>query len=334
MRKIVITGAAGFIGFHLADRLLSSPSGGPVSILGLDGLDDSYDVSLKRERLALLSRHAGFAFRPLDIAEPEPLAALMRAQTPDLVVHLAARAGVRRSLDEPFAYASANVTGHLSVLEACRRMSRPPRLVYASSSSVYRGTGLTASVETDVSDRPASLYAATKRADELMSETYAGLFGLEQVGLRFFTVYGPFGRPDMACWRFTDKILKGEPIEVYGGGAHWRDFTYVDDIVSGILSVALTPLTLPAERPHAIYNLGCGRPVRLSAFIDLLEQAIGRPAIRQALPMQPGDVEGTFADIGAIARDYGYQPQVPVEEGVRRFVRWFRARYPGGVSAP
>ncbi|WP_062111249.1 NAD-dependent epimerase/dehydratase family protein [Aureimonas sp. AU40] len=327
---MVLTGAAGFIGFHLARRLLSEGA----RVVGIDNLNASYDPALKRARLAELSPLPGFAFHALDITDATALADLVRREAPEVVIHLAAQAGVRQSIDRPFDYAGSNLLGHLAVLEACRHLRPMPRLVYASSSSVY-GTGAALPFrESDAADRPASLYAATKRSGELMSDSYAHLFGLPQVGLRFFTVYGPWGRPDMAAWRFADRILAGRPVPLFNGGDLRRDFTYVDDIVAGLLSVAMEPLRLPEERPHRIYNLGSGRPVALTDFIELLERAIGRPAIRAPEPMQPGDVRATAADISALARDHGYRPSVSLEVGVGRFIDWFKARYPHGVHSP
>lgn len=324
MTKVLITGAAGFIGSSVAERLLGSGRHEGVSVAGIDSLNDYYDVGLKHARLRLLQRHDGFAFTRCDIADHEALVAMFEAERPDVVIHLAAQAGVRYSLEHPFAYARSNLVGHLSVLEACRHAKPQPRLVYASSSSVYGGNEKVPFSEDDPVDRPVSLYAATKRADELMSASYAHLYGLEQVGLRFFTVYGPYGRPDMAYWTFTEKILNDEPIPVFNNGELMRDFTYIDDIVSGVVSCALDPLSLPSDRPHRVYNIGNNKPVKLMHFIEVLSDAIGKPATIDFKPMQAGDVHATYADISALARDHGYAPTTSIEEGLPRFVEWFK----------
>jgi len=296
------------------------------TVLGVDNVNDYYDVGLKEARLARLQAQPGFSFARLDIADHEALAARAR-QAGDVrrVVHLAAQAGVRYSLDHPFAYVQANLVGHMSVLEMCRHLPDFENLVYASSSSVYGGnTKLPFAVEDRV-DTPVSLYAATKRADELMSHAYAHLYRIPQTGLRFFTVYGPWGRPDMALYIFTKAILAGEPIRVFNHGDMMRDFTYVDDIIAGVVASLDTP---PADAagtpPHRLYNIGNHRSEPLLRLIEVLEGALGRKAETILEPMQPGDVKETFADITAISRDLGYRPTTPIDVGVPRFVDWYR----------
>ena len=319
---ILVTGAAGFIGYHLCEHLLARGD----TVLGVDNVNDYYDVGLKEARLARLQARPGFSFARLDIADHEALAARAR-QGGDVrrVVHLAAQAGVRYSLDHPFAYVQANLVGHMSVLEMCRHLPDFENLVYASSSSVYGGnTKLPFAVEDRV-DTPVSLYAATKRADELMSHAYAHLYRIPQTGLRFFTVYGPWGRPDMALYIFTKAILAGEPIRVFNHGDMMRDFTYVDDIIAGVVASLDTP---PADAagtpPHRLYNIGNHRSEPLLRLIEVLEGALGRKAETILEPMQPGDVKETFADITAISRDLGYRPTTPIDVGVPRFVDWYR----------
>lgn len=324
----LVTGAAGFIGMHVAARLLAR--GEPV--IGIDNLNDYYPPQLKRDRLAQLTGAHGvaFTFVPLDFADMAALEAALAAHQITRVVHLGAQAGVRYSIENPHAYAQSNLVGHLNLLELARRRG-VAHMVYASSSSVYGGNDTLPFRVEDRVDHPLSLYAATKKADELMSETYSHLYRLPQTGLRFFTVYGPWGRPDMAMWLFTRAILAGEPIKVFGEGEMSRDFTYIDDIVTGIVAALDHP---PADdgtakaggsmAPHRIYNIGNNRAEPLGRLISLIEQACGRPAIRELLPMQPGDVRATYADLSAIQRDLGFAPTTPIDEGVPRFVRWFR----------
>lgn len=317
---VVVTGAAGFIGMHVAERLLRRGE----AVIGVDIFNDYYDPALKAARAARLESEAGFRMERMDIADAGAFEALVRDAGAARVVHLAAQAGVRYSIDNPFSYEHSNLAGHLSVLEACRRAPRCEHLVYASSSSVYGDRPLTGAgfSEHDPVDRPVSLYAATKRACELMSTTYAHLYGLPQSGLRFFTVYGPWGRPDMAYFSFTRKILAGEPIEVYGEGRMARDFTYIDDIVDGIIGV----LDRPAEsHENRIFNIGDSRPVGLMDMIATLEGALGREAVKVFRPMQPGDVSATFADVSRLRALTGYDPRTPLEEGLPRFVEWYRA---------
>ena len=318
---IIVTGAAGFIGAALSERLLDLGE----EVTGVDSFNAYYDVGLKEARTARLSSRPGFRMVRLDVAEAEPFAALVRDSGADRVVHFAAQAGVRHSIENPFAYERANVAGHLSVLEACRHAPAVKHLVYASSSSVYGERGAEQGFrEDDPVDNPVSLYAATKRAGELMSASYSKLFGLAQTGLRFFTVYGPWGRPDMAAFLFTRAILAGEPIQVFNDGRMLRDFTYVDDIVDGVLGVLGHPAA-PGEA--RLFNIGDNRPVVLIDMIEALEKALGRTAVKEMLPMQPGDVPTTFADISKLNALCGYRPKVMLEEGVPRFVHWYKAHY-------
>jgi UDP-glucuronate 4-epimerase len=332
MAKVLVTGVAGFIGFHVARRLLADGH----EVVGLDNLNDYYDPGLKRARLAQLTPERAFRFERLDICDRPALAELFRAEAPARVVHLAAQAGVRYSLLNPHAYVEANLAGFLNVLEGCRQ-HRVEHLVFASSSSVYgANTKLPFSVHDNV-DHPLSLYAATKKANELMAHTYAHLYGLPATGLRFFTVYGPWGRPDMALFLFTRAILEGRPIEVFNEGRMQRDFTYVDDVVEGVVRVLARPAQ-PDPRwsgdhpdpgtsraPFRIYNIGNDRPVELERYIQVLEQCLGRPARRILRPLQPGDVPATRADVDDLVRDFGYQPKTSVEEGIARFVEWYRS---------
>lgn len=324
--KVLVTGVAGFIGSTLSHRLLNRGD----RVIGIDNLNDYYSVQLKHDRLARLTARDGFAFEKVDFADHEALDAALSRHNFDRIVHLGAQAGVRYSIEHPRAYVQANLVGHLNVMEVARHR-RSEHLVYASSSSVYGGnTQLPFSVDDRV-DHPISLYAATKKADELMSETYAHLYRMPQTGLRFFTVYGPWGRPDMAMWIFAKAILEGRPIDVYNFGKMQRDFTYVDDIVSGVVACLDHP---PADDgktkaggsvgPHAVYNIGNHRSEELGHMIDLIEEACGRKAIRNLMPIQDGDVPATFADIGAIQRDLGFQPTTTIAEGIPRFVRWYR----------
>ena len=317
----IVTGSAGFIGASLAERLL----GRGESVLGVDDFNDYYDPALKAARAARLQGRPGFRMVRMDIADAPALAALVKDSGADRVIHLAAQAGVRYSIDNPFAYERSNLAGHLSVLEACRHAPAVRHLVYASSSSVYGDRAIDGAFrEDDLVDAPASLYAATKRAGELMSQTYTSLYGLAQTGLRFFTVYGPMGRPDMAYFSFTQKILAGQAIEVYGQGKMARDFTYIDDIIDGILGVIDHPA---AAGEHRLFNIGDSRPIGLMTMIETLEQALGQEAKKIFRPMQPGDVTATYADVSRLKALCGYEPKVSLEAGLPRFVDWYRDYY-------
>ena len=318
-QHVLLTGAAGFIGFHVAGALLDAG----ISVTGVDSLNDYYPVTLKTDRLAQLTGRSGFRFHHLDIADHGALKSAAGAMEADGVIHLAAQAGVRHSIDNPFAYAQSNLVGHLSVLELVRHSPAKPRLVYASSSSVYGDTATAPYSETERVDHPVSLYAATKRSNELISESYSKLYGLDQVGLRFFTVYGPWGRPDMAYWTFTRDIIEGRPIRVFNNGQLERDFTWIDDIVAGVIATALQAPATP-QSLHRVYNIGNNRPVELARFIATIEEAVGRKAEKIMAPMQPGDVRSTCANIDALKRDYGFSPSTRLEDGIPRFVRWYR----------
>jgi UDP-glucuronate 4-epimerase len=320
---VLVTGAAGFIGFHMATALLRAGE----HVLGIDNLCPYYDVRLKEARLAELRKLRGFGFERLDIAETGAVEHFM-AQHPEIdrVVHLAAQAGVRHSISQPREYVAANLTGQLEVLEACRALPGLKHLVYASSSSVYGGNTKLPYKETDPVDTPQSLYAATKKADELMSHCYAHLYRIPMTGLRFFTVYGPWGRPDMAAWVFTRAILAGEPIKLFNHGKMRRDFTYVDDVTAGVLAcLAKPPSGRDGEPPHRVYNLGNHRCEELERFVAILERAIGKTARREPVGMQPGDVTATYADIEAASRDFGFNPKTSIDEGLPRFVEWYRS---------
>ncbi|AHE52669.1 NAD-dependent epimerase/dehydratase family protein [Sphingomonas sanxanigenens] len=325
----LVTGAAGFIGHHVASRLLARGE----RVIGIDNLNPYYAVSLKRDRLADLTARFGDAFRFVgtDFTDEVALETAVAGAEIEGIVHLGAQAGVRHSLEDPRAYVRANVMGHLNLLELARAR-RPRHMVYASSSSVYGGNARLPFSVADRADNPVSLYAATKRADELMSESYAHLYRLPLTGLRFFTVYGPWGRPDMAIWIFTSAILAGRPIRVSNGGRVQRDFTYIDDIVAGVIACLDSPppddgAPKPggSQAPHRIYNVGNHRAEPLDEVIALIERSCGRSAIREAVPLPPGDVAATFADIETIRADHGYQPTTTIAEGVPRFVDWFRA---------
>ncbi len=319
---ILVTGAAGFIGHAVAHRLLARGE----QVIGVDIVNDYYDPSLKEARLATFDGVSGFSFERLDIADAAKMAALVRDNAIVRVIHLAAQAGVRYSLENPFAYERSNLAGHLSVLEACRHAKGFGHLVYASSSSVYgdKPRGGSGFKEDEPADSPVSLYAATKRACELMSQAYASLYGFPQTGLRFFTVYGPWGRPDMAYFSFTQKILKGEAIEVYGNGEMARDFTYIDDIVDGIIG-ALD--NRPERGVHRLLNIGDSHPVGLMDMIKTLEKALGCRANKIMRPMQPGDVTATFADVSKLHALTDYQPKVMLAEGLEKFAAWYKEYY-------
>ncbi|MGL3820831.1 NAD-dependent epimerase/dehydratase family protein [Sphingopyxis sp. R3-92] len=324
---ILVTGAAGFIGHAVSERLLARGE----RVIGLDNFTDYYDVALKKARVARLVDNFNFRLIDGDIASPGLVSELVEANGVRRIVHLAAQAGVRYSLENPFAYEHSNLKGHLAVLEAARHAGNIEHLVYASSSSVYgdRPLGGTGFREDEPCAMPVSLYAATKRSCELMSQSYAPLYGLPLSGLRFFTVYGPWGRPDMAYFGFAQKILLGQPIEVFGEGRMARDFTYIDDIVDGVVGVLDKP---PANGEHRLLNIGDCNPVGLMDMIALLERALGRPAIKLMRPMQPGDVTATYADISAINALTGYHPKVPLARGIERFVDWYVSEIERGRS--
>jgi UDP-glucuronate 4-epimerase len=332
--KVLVTGAAGFIGFHVTKRLLDRGD----QVIGLDNLNDYYDPTLKQARLAQLTGHPRFAFAKLELADRAAMEALFANGGIARVVHLAAQAGVRYSIENPHAYVDSNLVGFLHILEGCRHHGIG-HLVYASSSSVYgANTSMPFSVHDNV-DHPLSLYAASKKANELMAHVYASLYGVPVTGLRFFTVYGPWGRPDMALFLFTRAILAGEPIDVYNHGNHKRDFTYVDDIVEGVIrTLDHVPQPNPtwsgdspdpgtSRWPYRLYNIGNHRPVELLRYIEVIERCIGRTAEKRFLPMQPGDVPETCADVDDLARDVGYAPATPIEEGIPRFIEWYRGYY-------
>lgn len=333
-QRILVTGAAGFIGFHLSRLLLERGH----EVIGLDNLNDYYDVSLKEARLRLLEPLPGFRFVRASLEDRPVMEGLFGSERFDLVVNLAAQAGVRYSIRNPHAYVASNVAGFLNVLEGCRH-TNVRHLVYASSSSVYGANARVPFSEHHGVDHPVSLYAATKKSNELMAHTYAHLFGLPTTGLRFFTVYGPWGRPDMAYFSFTRDIMEERPIDVYNHGRMQRDFTYVDDIVQGIARVlerppqadpdwnADTPDPASSSAPYRIYNIGNNSPVELGRFIETLEQLLGKKAVKNMLPMQPGDVPRTCADIDDLSRDAGFRPDTPIETGLRRFVEWYREYY-------
>ncbi|KLV05703.1 NAD-dependent epimerase [Photobacterium ganghwense] len=333
MKKYLVTGAAGFIGSAVVERLCAMGH----QVVGIDNLNDYYEVSLKHDRLTRI-QHPGFTFVELDLANRDGMAALFAEQKFDRVIHLAAQAGVRYSIDNPMAYADSNLVGHLTVLEGCRH-HKIEHLVYASSSSVYGLNQKMPFNTADSVDHPISLYAATKKSNELMAHTYSHLYGVPTTGLRFFTVYGPWGRPDMALFKFTKAIVEGKAIDVYNNGDMRRDFTYIDDIVEGIIRIQdVIPQSSPdwtvetgspatSSAPYRVYNIGHGSPVKLMDFIDALESALDMDAKKNFMPMQPGDVYATYADTADLFDVTGYKPQVSVQEGVQAFVAWYREYY-------
>jgi len=332
--RILVTGAAGFIGSTLSLRLLARGD----EVLGVDNLNDYYDVTLKQARLDRLTPHPGFTFAKVSIEDRPALEKAFHGFRPQRVVNLAAQAGVRYSIENPYAYVESNLVGFINILEACRR-GKVEHLVYASSSSVYGANRKLPFSVQDPVDHPVSLYAATKKANELMAHTYSHLYNLPTTGLRFFTVYGPWGRPDMALFLFTRKILAGEPIDVFNHGHHTRDFTYIDDIVEGVIRALdhvpgpdpaydpLHPNSATSSAPYRVYNIGNSHPVQLSHYIEVLEDCLGRKAEKNLLPLQPGDVPDTSAEVTELMEDTGYRPDTRVEEGVRRFVEWYRRYY-------
>ena len=334
MPKYLVTGTAGFIGCFVGKALLARGD----QVVGVDIVNDYYSVSLKRDRLKLLEGLSGFSFHEFDLTDQDQLSALFEREQFDVVVHLAAQAGVRYSLENPRAYIDSNLVGFMNILEGCRSQ-QVEHLVYASSSSVYgANTKMPFSVH-DAVDHPLSLYAASKKANELMAHTYSHLYSLPTTGLRFFTVYGPWGRPDMALFKFTEAMVNGNPIDVYNEGKMQRDFTYIDDIVEGVVRVSdRVPKTNPdwngalpdpgtSRAPYKIYNIGNNEPIELSRFISAIERALGVKAQQNLLPMQPGDVPSTYADIDDLMRDVGFRPHTSIEDGVARFVEWYRSYY-------
>lgn len=335
--KVLVTGAAGFIGSKTTEALLARGD----EVIGLDNLNDYYDVNLKLARLERIKGRNSFHFVKADLADRGAIEAVFAEFRPERVVNLAAQAGVRYALQNPHAYIDSNLTGFVNILEGCRHHG-VEHLIYASSSSVYgANTRMPFSVHDNV-DHPVSLYAASKKANELMAHSYAHLFGLPVTGLRFFTVYGPWGRPDMSLFLFTKNILAGQPIDVFNFGRHARDFTYIDDIVEGVVRTldrvaasnpewsGATPDPATSSAPYRLYNIGNNQPVELMYFIECIEKAVGKKAIKNMLPMQPGDVEKTYADVEALAADTGFRPKTPIEEGIRRFVAWYKQYY--GIS--
>lgn len=325
--RVLVTGVAGFVGYHLAQRLLTEG----IQVYGIDNLNEYYDVNLKKARLAQLQPQAGFTFEYLDLSNRAGVASLFEANQFDCVVNLAAQAGVRYSLINPHAYVDSNLTGFVNILEGCRHHA-VKHLVYASSSSVYGVNPKVPFATSDNVDHPISLYAATKKANELMAYTYSHLYRIPTTGLRFFTVYGPWGRPDMAYFKFVKAIETGQPIEVYNYGDMKRDFTYVDDVIEGVVRVMHKPPVadesqVPAAAPYKLYNIGNNQPVTLARFIEVIEAAVGKPAQKQFLPMQPGDVPITYADVDDLMQDVGFRPATPIEEGIARFVDWYREYY-------
>ena len=333
-KKILVTGAAGFIGFHLADKLCKNG----WNVAGLDNLNDYYDVNLKKDRLNILKKNKNFYFYQVNLVERESMKEIFNSEKFDVVVNLAAQAGVRYSLINPYSYADTNLSGFLNILEGCRH-NPVEHLIYASSSSVYgANTKMPFSVHDNV-DHPVSLYAATKKANELMAHTYSNLYKIHTTGLRFFTVYGPWGRPDMALFIFTKKIIEGKPIDVYNNGKMRRDFTYVDDIVDGIIKLIPNipepnpewngdqPDSATSFAPYKLYNIGNNQPVELLRFIEVIEDNIGKKAVKNFMPMQPGDVPATYADVDDLIKAVGFKPSTTIEEGINKFVSWYKDYY-------
>ena len=333
-RTILVTGAAGFIGFHTASRFLAQED----RVVGIDNLNDYYDVRLKQSRLDILLQNPNFAFHRVDLQDRISIELIFAENAFDRVVHLGAQAGVRYSLINPYSYVESNILGTLTILEGCRH-HQVPHLVYASSSSVYGNNAKQPFSANDAVDHPVSLYAATKKANELMAHSYSHLYGIPTTGLRFFTVYGPWGRPDMALFKFTEAIFAGRPIDVYNGGEMKRDFTYIDDIVTACVRVtdhiaepasdfnAYYPDPATSSAPYRVHNIGNNQPTNLLDFIAVLERAIGKPAIKNLLPMQPGDVVSTYADVESLQEAVDFSPSTPLELGIEKFVHWYREYY-------
>lgn len=337
--RYLITGAAGFIGFHTARQLLETGH----EVIGLDNINDYYDPKIKYDRLAILDAYPGFSFHKLDLVEGETVKELVADNKPDRVIHLAAQAGVRYSIENPHAYAQSNLIGFLNILEACR-YAKTPHLTYASSSSVYGANTKVPFSTKDAIAHPLSMYAATKIANEMMAHCYSHLFQLPTTGLRFFTVYGPWGRPDMALFLFTKAILAGEPINIFNYGKHQRDFTYIDDIVEGVIRIADSiaqsnqnwdsnnPEPDSSRAPYRIYNIGNNNKVQLLSYINTLEKQLGKKAIRNKLPLQPGDVPDTWADCSELGQDFNYAPTTTIDTGIANFVEWYRDYYKVGQA--
>ncbi len=334
-KNVLVTGAAGFIGFHLADRLLKDG----CQVIGVDNMNDYYDVSLKKDRLAILNGHKGFSFFQTDLSDQKGLEKIFSENQVEVVVNLAAQAGVRYSLTNPQAYVDSNLVGFVNILECCRHNKSVKHLVFASSSSVYgANTKMPFSIHHNV-DHPVSLYAASKKANELMAHTYSHLFGLSCTGLRFFTVYGPWGRPDMALFLFTKAIVTNEPIKVFNHGNMKRDFTYIDDIVEGIVRVMAKPpqpdLNWNSNSPdpgtsyvnYKVYNIGNNQPVELMKYIEVIEKVLGKKAEKIFLDLQPGDVPATYADVDDLIKDVGFKPSTSIEDGIQRFIKWYKEYY-------
>lgn len=332
--KILVTGAAGFIGFHTSKKLLDRGD----EVVGIDNLNDYYDVSLKQDRLKQLTEYSTFEFLRLDLADREGIEALFQAHQFDRVINLAAQAGVRYSIENPRTYIDSNIVGFLNILEGCRH-TKVPHLSYASSSSVYGANRKQPFAESDNVDHPVSLYAASKKSNELMAHTYSNLFDLPTTGLRFFTVYGPWGRPDMALFKFTKGIIEDQPIDIYNHGEMYRDFTYIDDIVEGVIRVndkipepnpqwdGLEPDPSSSFAPYKVYNIGNASPVKLMDFVEAIENCIGKKAQKNMMDIQPGDVPSTCADVSALKADLGFKPETSVQEGIQHFITWYKNYY-------
>ena len=322
-KKIFITGSAGFIGFHLSKRFLEKG----VAVIGFDNINDYYDVRLKAARLEILEHYESFTFIKGDLADKASVEKIFLKHQPEIVINLAAQAGVRYSIENPQAYMDSNITGFFNILEACRH-NPVEHLLYASSSSVYGNQEKIPFSTTDNVDHPVSFYAATKKSNELMAHTYSHLYDIPTTGLRFFTVYGPYGRPDMAYFSFTQKIMNGESIKVFNEGNMFRDFTYIDDIVRGIENMVVAePTITEGEAPYKLYNIGNNNPVKLMHFIETIEKAVGKQAVKEFLPMQPGDVYQTYADVDDLMKDFDFKPSTSIEEGLGKFVEWYKSYY-------
>lgn len=322
-KKYWITGGAGFIGFHLSKRLLEQGA----TVIGFDNMNDYYDVTLKEDRLTILKQFERYTFVKGDLASKEDVDAVFRQYTPEIVMNLGAQAGVRYSIDNPYAYMQSNMVGFLNILEGCRHYP-VEHLVYASSSSVYGANEKVPFSTEDKVDTPLSLYAASKKSNELMAYSYSNLYKIPSTGLRFFTVYGPFGRPDMACFKFANKMVKGEPIQIYNNGDMYRDFTYVDDIVTGIENILCNPPKEDSKGTfYKVYNIGNHKPEKLMDFISTLEECMGIEAKKEYYPMQPGDVYKTYADVTDLINDYGFKPSTTIKEGLMKFAEWYKEYY-------